>query len=61
MVARMNGSSWEVAVEALHWKLLQDRHERQSDEEGRQWYGQLKENNVSLAFLLASQLSWLPG
>ena len=59
MIARWRDSSWEVSVEALHWALLEER-DKSSDEERRQWYERLKEQNVSLPAVLASQLSWLP-
>ena len=59
MTARWRDSSWEVSVEALHWALLEER-DKNSDEERRQWYERLKEQNVSLPAVLASQLSWLP-
>ena len=59
MIARWRDSSWEVGVEALHWSLLEERDKR-SAEERRQWYERLKDQNVSLPAVLASQLSWLP-
>ena len=59
MVARWRGSRWEVAVHAVRWRLL-EHQEAKDEEEQRQWYARLKEQNVSLPAVLASQLSWFP-
>ena len=63
MVARWRDNSWEVEVEAVCWELLTDRSEpweHRSHEERRQLFEKLREENVSQAAILASQLSWLP-
>ena len=62
MVARWREqtSSWQVEVQAVNWELRLDRDASLSDEQHRQRIDKLKEENVSQAAVLATQLSWLP-